>query len=337
MNLSRRANVAKRILKTVSYSVLILFLVLVLNFVLIRLMPGDVLIGILGESEYTRLMTEFPEQFDVIREKYGLNDSYLVQFGKYLNNILHFNFGYSYSNTQPVTEYVMYNMMWTLILMLPTLIMSSVFGGILGLVAGQNPKSLFNKVMTGIAIIIGKIPAQFISILLLMLFAFHLQWFPLGGMTSGGLSGTEKAIDVIYHMTLPVLILTTFRTLSNFLYVKSYTMQLLQEDYMITAMSKGLRKKSLINRHLLKNIMLPYSTQLCMQFGGIFGGSMVLETVFSWKGMGVVMNTAAQTKDFPVLQFAILLIAATVLLSNIIADIIAGLIDPRIGSGVENE
>lgn len=319
-----------RIVRKASQCALTLFLVVTINFFMIRMVPGDVLVGILGEAEYIRLQTDFPEELDVIREKYGLDETIGVQYLRYLRSILRLDFGYSYANKQPVAEYVLYHMRWTLILLFPVIVLSALIGGMLGLRAGWHGGGRLDKLLTPIAILLSNIPANFISILFLMLFSFRLKWFPLGGMTSGGLTGVEKIADVAYHMVLPGSIMIFFRSCSNFLSMKSYTMQVMGQEFITTAVSKGVPDTHVLRRHVIMNLLPSYLTLLCMQFGHIFSGSMVLETIFSWRGMGILLQTSAQSKDYPVLQFSILLIAATVLFFNMLSDLLCLCIDPRI-------
>lgn len=177
-----------------------------------------------GEAEYIRLQTDFPEELEAIREKYGLDDTMAVQYVRYLESILRLDFGYSYANKQPVTEYGLYHMYWTMILLAPIIILSTLIGGSLGVWAGWRSGGRLDKTLTPLAILLSNIPTNFVSILFLMFFAFKLRWFPLGGMTSGGLVGVEKAMNVVYHMVSPVSIMVFFRSCSNFLSKKSYTM-----------------------------------------------------------------------------------------------------------------
>lgn len=322
--------VKRRLARRLLQCALTLFLVITINFFLIRMVPGDVLVGILGESEYTRLQTDFPKVLERVREKYGLNDSLPVQYVRYLRSMLQLDFGYSYANKQPVTRYVLYHMYWTMILLLPAILLSALIGGAAGLWAGWKRGGMADRVLTPLCIVLNNVPANFISILFLMFFAFRLKWFPLGGMTRGGLSGAAKALDVIRHMVLPVSILVLFRSCGNFLYMKSYTAQIAGQEFVTTALSKGVPDRRVLRRHIVKNALPPYLTLLCMQFGHLFSGSMILETVFSWKGMGTLLQTSAKAKDYPVLQFSILLIAATVLFFNLLADGLCAWIDPRI-------
>lgn len=322
-----------RFVRKLFQGVLTLFIVITINFFLIRMVPGDVLVGILGESEYMRLENEFPEELDRIREKYGLNDSLGVQYLRYLKSTLQLDFGFSYANKQPVTEYVLYHMYWTMILLLPVILISALIGGTLGVCAGWRQGGRLDKTLTPVCLILSNIPSNFVAILFLMFFAFRLKWFPLGGMTKGGLYGFEKALDVIYHLCLPVSIMVIFRSCSNFIYMKSYASNIRGQEYISTALSKGLSDSRVLSRHAVRNILPPYLTLLCMQFGHIFSGSMVLETVFSWKGMGVLLQSSARSKDYPVLQFSILLIAATVLFFNMLSDVLCTWLDPRIRQG----
>ena len=318
------------ILRKLLISIGILFIIITLNFIITRLVPGDVVINILGENEYYRLLEEYPEKIEMTRAKYGLDEPLPIQYLKYLKNVLMLDFGYSYVNKQPVTEYVFYHMKWTLILMLPVFLVSALFGGALGLLAGWYQGSFLEKMITPVFLFLNTIPSNCIAILCLTLFSFKLGWFPISGMSSGGLDGIKKILDIIWHMALPFLILTFFRTGSNFIYMKSYAARIRSEDYIVTAVSKGLSAKKVLFRHAVKNVLPQYITLLCMQMGHILSGSMMIEVIFSWRGMGMLLNNAANTKDFPVLQFALLIIAVCVLIFNLLADILNCKIDPRI-------
>lgn len=318
------------VIKKLLESLGILFVIVTLNFIITRMVPGDVVVNILGESEYYRLLEEYPEKIEMTREKYGLDKPLYIQYLKYLKSILQLDFGYSYVNKKPVASYVLYHMKWTLILMLPVFLLSAVLGGGLGLLAGWYEGSIPERILTQLFLFLNTIPSNCIAILCLTLFSFRLGWFPISGMSSGGLEGLEKAGDIIWHMSLPFLILFFFRTGSNFIYMKSYAARISSEDYIVTAVAKGLPPGKLLFRHAVKNVLPPYITLLCMQMGHILSGSMMIEVVFSWRGMGMLLNNAANAKDFPVLQFALLTIAVCVLGFNLLADILNRKIDPRI-------
>ena len=154
--------------------------------------------------------------------------------------------------------------------------------------------------------------------------------FPISGITSGGLSGLEKAVDILWHMALPLMILVILRTASYYMLMKSTVQTIRDEEYITVARGKGFSQGQVLRRHVLKNALCPYLTSVCMQFGHILGGSMLVEVVFSWKGMGTLIYDAVNTKDFPILQTCFLFIGICVVAFNLLADVLNMLIDPRL-------
>ena len=153
---------------------------------------------------------------------------------------------------------------------------------------------------------------------------------PINGMVSPGLSGAARTASIVQHMILPLCILILFRTSGDFMLMKSTVSQIRQEEYILTARAKGIGQNKVLFRHVLKNALVPYSTSLCMQLGGLLSGAMVVEVVFGWKGMGQMMYNAVSCRDFATAQFCFLLSALCVVLSNLLGDIVAAAIDPRI-------
>lgn len=293
-------------------------------------MPGDPLIHIIGEEEYYRLQKEYPEVIEEVREKYGLDQSFGTQYAKYLRNTVKLDFGYSYINAQPVLEIVIYRMKWTLMIAIPSIIISAVLGGFLGAKAGWKTGGIFDCAMTPVFLIFNTIPSNCFALIFLIIFAYKTGWFPIAGMTSGGFHGLEKALDILWHMALPTIVLTIFRTSSNYLLMKSYVSQIKDEEYILTAVSKGLSQKKILIRHVVKNAMLPYITTLCMQLGYIFSGSMMVEVIFSWKGMGTLIYNSVNSKDYPTIQLCFLVISVCVIVFNFFADVLYLFIDPRV-------
>lgn len=308
----------------------LLFLIATFNFSIIRLMPGDAVVNVLGESEYYRLVVENPERIEELKVKFGLDKTIGQQYLLYLDDLIHLDFGYSYINKQAVWDYVTYHLKWTILLSVPTVFLSALIGGFLGLWCGWHSNGKLDRVLTPIALFLHTVPSNFVSILFLIVFSYRLKWFPLSGMTSGGLHGMQKILDVIWHMMLPLFILVLFRTGENILHMKSYSSRVRNEEYIITAIAKGIPENRVMMRHGLKNVALPYLTLICMQLGHLLSGSMMIEVVFSWQGMGMLMYNAAQNKDYPVLQLGLLLISACVIIFNLLSDVLNLLIDPRI-------
>ena len=179
-------------------------------------------------------------------------------------------------------------------------------------------------------LVLNTIPSNCLAILMLIYFAFQKGLFPVSGITSGGLTGMERTIDILWHMVLPLSVMVLLRSSGNFMLMKSTVQTIRDEEYVTVARTKGYSKRQVLHRHVLKNAICPYMTSLCMQFGHILGGSMMIEVVFSWKGMGTLIYEAVNAKDFPVLQTCFLFIAICVVLFNLLADGINMLIDPRI-------
>lgn len=311
-------------------SVLIIFCIITINFILVRFMPGDPVVHIIGEDEYFRLESSAPEVIEEIRHSYGLDGPLHVQYLTYLNKTLHLDFGNSYRSKLPVLETVLFRMRWTILLALPTIILSAFIGGWLGLHAGWNKGGRLDTIVSPIMLFFNTIPANCLAILMLILFAFRLGLFPISGITSGGLTGAKKVADILWHMVLPVSVFVILRSSSNFMLMKSTVQTIRGEEYVAVARSKGLSENQVLRRHVLKNAICPYLTSLCMQFGHILGGSMMIEVVFSWKGMGTLIYEAVNSKDFPVLQTCFLFIGICVVLFNLLADMINLFVDPRL-------
>jgi peptide/nickel transport system permease protein len=221
-------------------------------------------------------------------------------------------------------------MYWTLVLAIPATVFAAFIGGALGLQAGYRSDIRFDMSVSGIMLVLLGIPANCLAILFLLFFSFKLEWFPIGGLTSGGLSGFEKFVDILWHMVLPVNVLTLLKIPADFMLMKSTVHSLRDEEYLDVARSKGFTRTQVLRRHMLKNVLCPYLTSLCVQFGQILAGSMLVEVVFSWKGMGTLIYDSVNTKDFPMLQTSVLFICACVVICNILADILNMLIDPRL-------
>ena len=184
--------------------------------------------------------------------------------------------------------------------------------------------------MTPLALVMNTIPTNCVAIIVLAIFAYRLRWFPISGMTSGGLVGWAKARDVLWHMALPLLVMVLSRSCGNFIHMKSYVTQIKSEEYILTATAKGVKRSRILRRHVLKNCFLPYITVLCMQFGHIVSGSIMVEVVFTWVGMGDMMNSSISSSDFPMMQLCFLITAVCMVLSNIAADVLYVVFDPRI-------
>lgn len=321
---------AKLWLKRLLGALLTIYVVITVSFFMVRFMPGDPLQHLVGQEEYYYLMENDPAELERLAEKYGLNDPDGVQYLRYLENVIHMDFGIAYSNKQPVVENVLNCMGWTIMLSIPTWIVGGLLGGILGVIAGWKPGKLFDSIMTPIALFLNTVPSNCIAILALVVFAYNLRWVPIGGMTSGMTTGWARTADILHHMALPLSILILFRVSGDFMLMKSSVSQIRREDYTTTARAKGLPERKVLFRHVMKNALLPYVTSMCMQMGSLLSGSMMIETIFGWKGMGQLFYNAVSNRDFPTAQLCFLISAFCVVTANLVSDLIITVIDPRV-------
>lgn len=327
---SARKQTAGHILKKVLTSILTIYVIITISFLMVHFMPGDVIKHLIGTEDYYYLLENNPEELERVIVKYGLNDPLHVQYIKYLKSIATMDFGTSYTNNQPVLANVLKCCKWTLLISVPTLILGGVFGAVLGIIAGWHPGKRFDVIMTPIALFMNTVPSNCIGILMLVIFSYKLRLFPISGMTSGMLTGGAYVKDLLRHMALPLIIMIMFRTFSDFMTMKSSVSQVRREDYTTTAAAKGLPDKKVLFKHVMRNAMLPYITSMCMQMGGLLSGSMIIETIFGWKGMGQLYYTAVTNRDFPTAQLCFLISAVCVVLATLLSDIVISLIDPRI-------
>ena len=321
---------AKLWLKRLLGALLTIYVVITVSFFMVRFMPGDPLQHLVGQEEYYYLMENDPAELERLAEKYGLNDPVGVQYLRYLENVIHMDFGIAYSNKQPVVENVLNCMSWTIMLSIPTWIVGGLLGGILGVIAGWKPGKLFDSIMTPIALFLNTVPSNCIAILALVVFAYNLRWVPIGGMTSGMTTGWARTADILHHMALPLSILILFRVSGDFMLMKSSVSQIRREDYTTTARAKGLPERKVLFRHVMKNALLPYVTSMCMQMGSLLSGSMMIETIVGWKGMGQLFYNAVSNRDFPTAQLCFLISAFCVVTANLVSDLIITVIDPRV-------
>lgn len=320
----------KHATKRISVALLTVFMIITVSFFMVHFMPGDPLEHLVGQEEYLYLRETQPEELERIAVKYGLDAPLGVQYLRYLKSVATLDFGIAYSNKQPVINNVISCSKWTLMVSVPTLIIGGLLGGVLGVIAGWKPGKLFDAIMTPIALFLNTVPSNCIGVLALVVFAYKLKVVPIGGMTSGLYTGFQRTLDILYHMALPLGIMILFRIAGDFMLMKSSVSQVRREDYTTTATAKGLPERKVLFRHVMRNAMLPYITSMCMQMGNLLSGSMIIETIFGWKGMGQLFYTAVSSRDFPTAQLCFLVSAVCVVSANLLSDLLITAIDPRV-------
>ena len=312
--------------KTISAFLCLLVITLV-NFALPRLMPGDPVLMLTGQNEEAISKA----QYEIYRQKLGVDDPLTVQFGRYGNDLLHGNLGYSYHYNDKISHLMAGRIPNTLQLALPAIVISSVLAVLLGCTAGyQKNKKLDTGVTTGF-IIIHAISTFLLAMILVTVFAFRLRWFPLGGLNSIIVPSNPigALADRLIHLVLPILTITLSSLPSKYLMVRNIVSAAKDEKYVIYAKARGLSENRIKFIHLFKNICPPFIALVGLNLGFIISGSMITEIIFSINGMGGLMYEAATFRDFPTLQGCLFVTAAIVILFNIITDLICVAVDPR--------
>ena len=302
-----------------------LFIIVSLNFLVPRLMPGDPLMNLVGEEAYYGS----GGVLDELRQELGLDQPMVVQYGRYMVDIATGDWGYSYLYLRPVSKAIASHLGWTLLLILPAVMLAAFVAAILGGIAAWYRGSRIDAALTGVFLMAYSMPHYWLAMLVLFGFSFHLGWFPLGKVTSGGLSGLPYVLDVGWHMLLPLSVVTLFKAAYDFLIVRSSVVSILGEDYILMAQAKGLSRMAVLFKHALRNAMAPLVTVTAVQFGMVFSGTLLIEVVFSWPGMGTLVYDAIGARDYPLLQASFLIVAVCVLGANFVADMLYPKLDPR--------
>lgn len=300
-----------------------LFISVSLTFLILRLMPGDPTTMLIDprmtEEARLRLLQDF-----------GLDKPLTAQYFLYLKQLIQGDLGMSFIYRQPVTKVIISKLPWTLLLMFITQTVTMLLGIPLGVYSGYKKGSVFDQVVNALTILGISIFVPWLSISLLYLLGYKIPIFPIGGAFTPGLKGWELYVDIIRHMILPVLTLTLIYLANYVLYTRASIVDIMNEDYIRTARSKGMKEKKTIWKHGARNAMIPTTTMAGMLMGSMVGGAVLTETVYAYPGIGRMIYEAVGQQDFPVLQGAFIVLAFSVILMNIIADIICAYLDPRI-------
>lgn len=309
--------------------VLTFLIIVTLIFLIPRMMPGDPFISVMGEEVYYRS----PDLVAELKAQYGFDQPLPEQYLSYLQNLAMRNFGYSFHYSQPVWGVIAYKLKWTLVLLVPSTILGAILGIVVGSAAGWRRSSGVDTGITSLFLFLYSMPHYWLAMLFVLIFAFYLGLFPLSGITQGGLMGATKILDVMWHMALPVAVLTLFGTAYNYLVMRNSVVQVSSEGFILTARAKGLQERDILFRHVLRNAMLPVITVLALDFGFMVSGTLLVEIVFSWGGMGTLIYDAVLARDYPLLHGCFLIITICVLVANFLADIAYAVLDPRIRGG----
>jgi peptide/nickel transport system permease protein len=315
------------IIRRVFQLVPLLFFISALIFGLLHLMPGDPIYRMLEGIPNLR-----PEDYDRLRKIYGLDDPFYVQYWKWLWQLIQLNPGYSREYGQPVIDVILPALKNTLVLTIAAVVIGKTIAILLGILSAVRQYSLADYFLTGITFIAYSVPGFWLGLMLIIVFSVLLGWLPTSGLFNSDLTpGTwEATVDWIKHLILPVTVLAVSEIIQVQRFMRSSLLEVLRQDYLVTARSKGLDESTVIGKHALKNALIPVVTIIAITMPRVIGGSTVVETVFAYPGMGRLLYTSIMGNDYVVAMTVVMIIATAVIFFNLLADILYGWLDPRI-------
>ena len=310
----------RKVLSKLLQSVLIMFIVSILCFVLVKAAPGDPVM--------TYVQPNMSEAYiETLRENLGLTTPLYVQYFIWLGNILRGNFGYSLVNMRPVLSQILERLPATVCLMGTSLLLAVILSIPLGLFSGKYKNGILDKITSVLSYVGISIPNFWFGILLIYLFSVYLGWLPSIGMHS---EGDNSFLDLVRHLILPCSVMTFVNMAQFTRYIRSSTITELSSDYVMVQTAYGMSETGILFKHVLKNAMLPMITVLGMSLQSLVSGAMICEQVFSWPGTGQLAVTAVTTFDYPLIMGITMLTALLIVVGNLLADILYTIVDPRI-------
>ena len=311
--------------RLISGTIVVLFSVL-FNFVIIRLAPGDPTRLLAGKDNPS------PEMMAALREKYGLNKPIMEQFWIYLKQLLHGDFGYSYVSTAKVWDLIKTRIPPTLLLAFTGALIAVILGTLLGIFAARKKGSKIDAFLCGISYFFDSTPSFWLGLMMILLFASILGWFPTYGMYSlrGNYSGMKRYMDIAYHMVLPVTTLVLIDIPYYFRIARSSVLQTMSEDFIMTLRATGMSERKIFNKYVMRNAIIPTITVFGITLAYMITGVSMIEIVFAWPGMGRLMLDSITRRDYPTLSAIYLMLSVSVAVMTIVVDIIYAWVDPRI-------
>lgn len=313
----------KRIIQVIP----VVFAVILINFFIIHAAPGDVAL-------YFSESLERPSEVELaaIRRRFGLDQPLWVQLGIYLGKVITFDLGKSWVWDAPVIQVISWRIGATYLLIGTSLVFSLIFGVLLGAYAARKEGGKFDLVSSLTLLALQSTPTFWGGILLMMIFALILGWFPTSGMVYVGKeAGLGYYLDILHHLFLPALSMSIFWSLGVFFRItRSSVIEVIEEDFVKAAEAVGYDEGTVFRKHALRNALLPVITMAGHQMALIFSGAMVTETVFAWPGMGRLIYTAIFSRDFPLIMGCYIVGSISVIIANLVVDLLYIFVDPRV-------
>jgi len=316
------------ILRRLWFMAITLFVMASVMFLLFRLLPGDPTATVISSALH-------PDAQAALRASFGLDKPLWQQYLSYVANMARLDFGFSFQTSRPVAEMVGGRLLNTLVLLLPSLLAAYLVGALIGAFIAWRRGGFLDTVSVVLATALQSAPVFWIGMMAILFFSLKLDLFPVGHIiTPGremapGLAGYFDA-DVLHHLALPFLVTFSYQLCFPLLLMRTSMLSTIGEDFIDLARMKGLSERKVLLRHAMRNALLPLATTLPMLLGWAVAGSVVIETVFSWPGLGQLMVSAVERNDYPVVQACFLLSAFLTVMGTFVADLLYGLLDPRI-------
>lgn len=302
--------------------------IVLVGFLLVHLAPGDPVLALAGQNGDA-------EYYAAVRERFGLDEPLAVQLGAYVGNVLTGDLGTSYVQGRPVVDIIAERLPATLLLTAGALAVSTVAGVLIGVFAATRRRRWPDVTVTTAALAVYAAPVFLIGQLAILLLGLRTGWFPVQGMSDARsrATGVRNALDVGHHLVLPVVTLASQEVAAVVRLTRVGLLDELSRDHIRTARAKGLSEPAVLARHALRRAMLPVVTVLGGRVGHLVSGAVIVEVVFGWPGIGRLLVTAMQTRDMPIVLGLFLLVAATVVVANLLTDLLYAWLDPRVRYG----
>ena len=303
-----------------------LILISIVVFSLAKLMPGDSLSG-----EIDPLNTN-PEYIAEMRERLGYNDPLPMQYFNWITGFMQGDFGKSTKYKRPVFDVIMEKVPNTLFLGVMSLLITYVLAFMMGMYSGRKPYTLGDNAIAGINYIMLAIPSFVAAVFAIYFFAFNLNWFPFGGSVDIRVEtgSIEYYLSRLHHVILPAIVLVALSTASYTQFLRNVIIENSRKDFVRTARAKGTPMKKIYNVHILRNSIIPLVTFLGFDFAALIGGAIITETIFTYPGIGMLFLDSVTSRDYPTLMALTMLLSFLTLAGNLIADLLYGVVDPRI-------
>ena len=322
-----RHGVLRRLAVRVPQYVLILLIAASANFALPRLMPGDPVLVLLGEDA-GRLP---PETIARELEDVGLDQPLLTQYGRYMSGLAAGDLGYSFRHRQAVSTLLRERLPWTILLVGTALVISTILGVALAAFAVWRRGRRGDTASIALCTFLESTPSFWIGLLLLIWFGANLKWLPLFGSVSvDKTTGLERAGDIVLHLVLPAATLVLASVGATFLLARASLLSVVRDDYVLVARAKGLRERTIAFRHALPAASLPIATGVLLRVGAVAGGAVIVERVFSYRGVGTLLLEASLGRDYPLLQGGLFVLTLVVVGVNLLGDLLYPRLDPRV-------